>query len=293
MAAQQKPEPTGVAVARPQLPPAAVAAIEERKLRNAVIQQIRGATWSKDLSPDGIRAVAQWCRENDVDAATEVDVLGGRLYVNARYYERILSKLIAVGVIDYARGEWVHADKRLDTLAAAGDAWAVEESNRRLRLRIEYRLSDEADAAMVYRIKHRAMTEPVIGTKEHIAGRKKTIRKKDGGSFTVDADPVGDQAPSETVETRALRRAMLKLKESMPDLRVAVVNDEQGVALQEVIDQSHEDVQELRAAEPGQRQLAAASDFSGYGLPVQEEAPAPLTRTTVEDVFDAEEVDRG
>src|SRR5574338_1108618 len=228
---------TAVERARPHLTPEMQARIEERRLQSAMVQKIRGATWGQQWDANTIAAVATWARENDVDPITEIDVLGGNIYLKARHYERKLAGLIGAQQIEYARKDWVHVDKRLEKLADAGDEDAKRESRRRLNERIKYNLSDEADAACVYRIKHRLMDQEVTGAKEHVPGKRK--------------DPVGDNMPMETVETRALRRAMLQLKEALPGVRVATTNDDAFVEVGEVVKENHD---RLKA----ERQIAAA-----------------------------------
>jgi hypothetical protein len=226
MTATNTNEPgTALAKNRPALSPELQARIDERRLQSAMVQKIRGATWGNQWDAHTIAAVATWARENDVEPITEIDMLGGNLYLKARHYERKLSQLIAADQIEYARKDWVHVDARLETMAAAGDRRAIDESARRTFERIKYNLSDAADAACVYRIKHRLMTDEVTGAKEHVPGKRK--------------DPVGDAMPMETVETRALRRAMLQLKESLPSLRLAATNDDAFVGVEEVVQENH------------------------------------------------------
>lgn len=296
MSAAAKPESTAVA-RRPQLSPEQQSIIEARKAHGLMVQQIRGTIWAKEFDHDTIRAVAAWSRENDVDPVTELDVLGGRIYINARYYERKLGGLIAAGQIEYARGEWVHVDPRLEKLADLGDEEARAESRRRLMLRVEHNLPDDADAACIYRIKHRAMAEEVTGAKAHVPGKKRTLKKRDGtGTFTVDADPVGDAAPMETIETRALRRAMLKLKEALPDMHVASSRDDDSIDLGKVVAAEVTAIADDKAAHAPRRLAPITTE---YDIPVATEpAKVPLrvveSEETEEDVrrFEQELVER-
>jgi hypothetical protein len=145
---------------RPELTPDMQREVEARRLHSAMVQKIRGATWGNSFDATTIAAVAAWARENDVDPVTDLDVLGGKLYINARWYEKKLSQLIAAGQIEYARKDWVHIDKRLEKLADSGDVDAKKESLRRLKARIAHNLSDDADAACVFRIRHRQAQGP-------------------------------------------------------------------------------------------------------------------------------------
>lgn len=263
--------------ARLQLSPELQQKIEQRRLHSAMVAQIKGATWGKDFDENTIRAVATWARENDVDPVTEVHVLGGQIYIGARYYERKLSELIGQGAIERCHGEWVQKDARLDALAKGGDPRAEAEINRRTWERIQHGLSDEADFACVYHIKHRLMSAEVVGAKEHVPGKKKTIKRKDGGSFTVDADPVGDQAPMETVETRALRRAMLKLKDALPGMRLASSRDDETVELAEIVESAHAKLKADQARPAiGSVPLKALPEGNPYDIPAERAAPVAV-----------------
>lgn len=246
------------AVAKRQLSPQQQAIVDER-LQSHLVQQIRGATWGKEWNADTIAAVATWAREQDVDPITEIDVLGGNIYIKARRYERVLSQLIAAGVIEYARKDWVHVDKRLEKLADSGDAEAKAESLRRMKARIANNLSDEATAACVYRIKHRLMDQEVTGAKEYNpAGR---------------ADPVGKSHPTETIETRALRRAMLQLSEAMPDVRMPTTNDDSMIGVAEIVKGSYEQLKQERS----QRMLTPCTSTLDTADEVQSRAEPVMT----------------
>jgi hypothetical protein len=257
MSTTQKPEPgTAVSTAkRTQLSVDQQKQIDARRAHGLMVQQIKSAVWAKEFDANTIRAVAEWARVNGVDPVTEIDVLGGRIYLNARLYERILSQLIGAGQIDFARKDWIHLDRRIEKLADEGDQEMKAESRRRMKLRIQYNVPDNADAACVYRVKHQQLTEEVTGVKWHEPGKKRTIKKRDGGSFTVDADPVGDQFPFETIETRALRRCMLQLKEAFPDLRVPSTKDDDTAEIADIVHGNYEEVKasrEVRQLTPGE-----------------------------------------
>ena len=68
-----------------------------------------------------------------------MDVLGGNLYRNARYYKRRLAEMVEDGKIEYVKSDWVHKDARLDV---HGDEWSTAEKTRRERVRIEYGIPD-------------------------------------------------------------------------------------------------------------------------------------------------------
>lgn len=259
MSTTQKPEPGTAVSKKRELTPQQQAIVDERRLHSHLVQQIKSATWGTQWNADTIAAVAAWARENDVDPITEIDVLGGTLYVKASYFIRILSQLVGAGMIDYHRADWVHVDKRLEKLADAGDQIAKAESKRRLRERIGHNLSDDATHACVYRIKHRLMNEEVTGAKEFVPGKRK--------------DPVGEAMPMETIETRSIRRAMRKLEEAFPQMHFARTDDDAGVAVAEIVKGNHDQLKrdrEVRQLTPGE---------STFEPPAQE--PEPVAAASV------------
>lgn len=262
-----------------ELSPEARAMIAERKAHSLMIAQMKGATWAKEMDENTIRAIAAWARQNDIDAATEIDILGGNIYVNSKEAYRRLGELTTAGEITkHGPVDWIHADPRLDKLADAGDGWASAERMRRARLRIQHAVPDESTAAAVYRIWHRALSEPVEGCKWNQKGRRVTIKRKDGGSFEKDADPVGDLFPMESVESRAVRRALLKLRGAVPALKARLrVMQEESVPLADVIEGARERAR-LQAPAPTKdvAQLDHEDPYAPAERPLSDEVFAEL-----------------
>ena len=176
--------------------------------------------WGKGLTPASREAVATYLDQNALDI-TEIDLLGDNIYRNGKYFLRRLSEMTGAGVIEYARPDHINNDPRLVKLAADGDAWAKDELIRRMRERIALNVPEQAIAACAFRVKLKSVAHEFVGCKFVIEGKKKTIKKRDGsGSFTVDADPVGEQFPVETVETRALRRCLRLIASQIPALAI-------------------------------------------------------------------------
>jgi hypothetical protein len=189
------------------LPEHLKAALDFRRQEAQVAAELGRLNWGGQLEMVTRRAVVSWARQHDVDPTTEIDVLGNRIYVNSKYFYRKLAAMIAAEAVIYAFPDHIHADARLDELAAAGDTWGREEKARRLQERIRYNIPDKAAAAVVFRIMPRAMDTEIVGAK-WVGGRG----TRAGSTKLV--DPVGDEHPAETAESRAMRRAMLKLAES-------------------------------------------------------------------------------
>lgn len=198
--------------------------LEMRKLSNQIAGKLAEQNWGKSLDLETRRAVADWGRQYGVDVTTEIHVLGGNIYLNAVYYLRRLAGLIEQGLIEYAYADHIEADDRLQQLGDEG----VGEGNRRLRERIMHAVPDKAASAVVFRIKPRNMDREITGTKWCGNGTRKN-------------DPVGDQFPVESAESRAARRAMRHLAGHMP----AEVHS-QFVAVEDSAEQLGERVEDAR-----------------------------------------------
>ena len=199
------------------------AALAVKKNQHLVAAKMSEMNWGKGLDEMTRRAVAAYLERNKLDL-TEVDVLGGNLYRNARYYKRRLAEMVEDGKIEYVKSDWVHKDARLDVHA---DEWSTTEKTRRGRVRIEYGIPDAAIGACVFRVKVHGMNVEI------------TAAKWCGGG-TRQKDPVGDAFPMESSETRSCRRAMTLVASSIPALRWHEDDlTEQGVDLSHVIKEAH------------------------------------------------------
>lgn len=212
------------------LPPEIRASIAAAKMANAVAAEISKLSWGKSLDGNAARAVAEWGRIFGIDVITEMDILGGRPYLNSRYYLRRLAGLIEAGTVQYAVADHIEADGRLSALAAKGNAAAVAEVERRELARIEFGVAEEAASAVVFRVKLRSMEREVTGCK-WAGGR--------------DKDPVGNAFPVETAESRAARRCIRQLVGHVPALDAEAAR----------IEAASNDVEEL--IERSRAQLAA------------------------------------
>lgn len=181
------------------LPPEFQQALEMRKLQNQVAGQLASLNWGKGLDLNTRRAIADFGQQFRVDTTTEIDLLGGNVYLKAVFYLRQLSELIAQGLVEYAIADHIEEDPRLARLGPDGEG----EISRRLRERIRYGVPDKAASAVVFRVKLRSMDKEVVGIKFCGNG----VRKN---------DPVGEDKPQETSETRAARRCMRLLSSHVP-----------------------------------------------------------------------------
>lgn len=207
--------------------------LQEKREIAEMARAFRATQWGKDLDDAVARAMAAWCKRHDIDA-TEVSVLGGSPYIEASYYLRKLSEMDA-DLLEYARADHVERDPRLEEMAkieipTTADeaqkafllgqrAWAMGEGFRRQQERITHGLTDLAPAAVVFRVKRRGVEGEFTGADE--CGLRKTKRvwnkfKNEWQEKT--ADPVGDENPRKTAESRAARRCLRQVISTFPGL---------------------------------------------------------------------------
>jgi len=197
--------------------PAREQLVAEARERNALTTAIRGATWSKEANEITIRAIAEYCWRNKLDPVRHVELLGGKIYLTATLYLEKAAPYVRAGIYVPSEPDLIHADERLDALAASGDAWGREEQCRRMRLRIMHGVPESATGACVYSVtvaKSGAVFTGVnwcgggtrVIEKAVWENNKRTDRKE-----SKDGDPIGTAEPVKTAITRAQRRAWVAL----------------------------------------------------------------------------------
>ena len=205
---------------KPKLTPKAEARLYEIRARNTMVQAIAGESWGAKLTPIQQRAFAEYMRRFHLDIS-EIDNLGGRPYRNGRYYMRRIAELAAQDRVEWYRGDHIGPNAELAMLAAKGDEWAIQEQTRRMRERIRHEVPSDATFAYVVTVKMKELTLPTEGCKFYTPGRTKLGWSKDvkGKREQVPADPVGDENPITSVETRAWRRCGRLCAAEIPELR--------------------------------------------------------------------------
>jgi hypothetical protein len=255
--------------------------IAERKALTKIAAAIRGATWGKDLGHDGSYALAAYCARHSIDAIRHVDILGGRVYLNASYYQEQGAGLINAGKVKAIDVDHIEHDPRLDEAYAEATKFAADsrkaaetatdedtkqlerdqalewtrranaarlEIARRRDLRIALGAKEKAAAVVRVSITLPGLDEPIVGWNECGNG----IRK---------GDPVGDDRPALTAETRAARRAWRQLVAAFPTMAPKVAAaEEEGAALEEVIGEGKRLTAEAEAARPGEQDGTALPD---------------------------------
>lgn len=233
------------AVARAMIPPHIAAKIEERRAINEVARQIGNLSWGKGLTADGLRAVAEYARRYNIDAASEIDILGGKIYRNANYYIRRGAELLRAGTVTDIQVEHINADPRLATLVARNVDGAQAELDRRELARIKHNIPDAAKGAVVVRI---TTADGAVVEGANYAG--------------VGRDPVGTENPGKTAETRAYRRVWRLLVDTLPQLKEEEsAADEAGVSVSAVVVEERAKVKEQIAGQPGHKQLATGGYY--------------------------------
>jgi hypothetical protein len=199
----QTEDTSQTALAIGNLPDSVKNALILKRQQNIVSAQIAGTNWGKGLDRDTRRAIADWGQRVGIDPATELNVLGGSFYKNAVYYIRRQAELMADGVVEYAYAEHVEVNAELTQMAQRDDAsgqWARAEIDRRAKQRMLHNIPIKAASSVVWHVKVRGVPLEFVGAKWC-------------GGGTRQKDPVGDEHPVETSETRAARRCMRLLSE--------------------------------------------------------------------------------
>lgn len=230
----------------------------------AVQRAIRNKAWGAELPEQAVKALSLWCEQRGIDG-TEVEVLGGNIYLNAQFYLRRLAQKIDAGEVEYARADHVEQDPRLLTIATDEKVPEVlreqarYENGRRSLERSIHRLPENAASAVVYRIKLRSMTSEVTGAKA--AGNYRGKNAKGGWK-----DPVGEEFPTETAETRAARRACRQIIDRFPDLKaqMVVIEAEAKVVGQTIVHEIAASREALKALPPSALTHRSVSGLGGY-----------------------------
>lgn len=194
----------------PKLTPKGEARMFEIKARNAMVQAIAGESWGAKLSMAQARAFAEYLRRFRLDIS-EIDNLGGRPYRNGRYYMRRIAELAAQDRVEWYKGRHIGPDARLETFVAAGEQWAIDERFDRLKECIRLGVPAEAEVVYLVTVKMKELAVPTEGVKWFTPGRKNSYGKL--------ADPVGEENPVTSTETRAWRRVGRLAAAEIPELR--------------------------------------------------------------------------
>ena len=134
-------------------------------------------------------AVVRYCFEIGADPFNHVHVLGGTVYLNAHFWMDLVA---SNPKFKRAETEFIHDDQRL----------SPEGREKRSSMRVTYGVPEEAKGAAVVTLFYEGGRGPFIGVNWAGTGKKTSTGKP--------KDPVGEEEPTKTAETRAYRRAALK-----------------------------------------------------------------------------------
>jgi len=171
--------------------------------------------WGKDVSPVARQAVVRYCMEIGADPVRHVHILGGTVYLNAAFW----MELVAANpkFLRAAPTEFIHDDDRA----------TPEERQARKARRVEFGVPEQVKGAAVVTLFYAGDRGPFIGVNW-------------AGSYGKKQDPVGDQDPTKTAETRAYRRAAIKAEPAWfrdhPRLQAAQELIVQGRELERAVD---------------------------------------------------------
>lgn len=259
------PEGTAVAKRAPEFPAHIQNALDLTRMSRAVAKEVAKLSWGAALTREACEAIAAWGQQHAVDVTTEIHILGNRIYLNADFYKRKLGEMVAANLVDGFKADFIHHDTRLEKMAKDGDQEALTEMHRRQKLRIQYNVPEGVEAACVFSLKLKALDTPIVGVKwcGKGSGRK---------------DPVGEQFPTETSETRAIRRALKLAVSHVPSIATKVGPAELAAkALESSIGIAHEQVkEELKVLAATNRPTALKPAEDPYAEPVVSNDPAQI-----------------
>lgn len=247
------------------LPDAIKNALILKRQQALVTAKLAATNWGQGLDRDTRLRIVQWAQAAGIDPATELDVLGGRFYKNSQYYIRRLSEMLAAGIVEYAYVDHIEVDPRLEQLAnstnAETAAMARQEIDRRMMMRIQYQAPEAAKSTAVFHVKLRAVAHEF------------TACKWCGGG-TRTKDPVGDQFPVETSETRSARRCLRFIASHDPNFRPFIEQHDDDQIDQEIGGDLRDGL--LKA----KKEIAAAAEFTKPKPLMQLSAADPYSTST-------------
>lgn len=193
--------------------------LELRRMMNQVASAIANLSWGKALDVPTRRAIAEYCHKYGVDPLTEVDILGGNLYINADYWKRRMGELRQQGIIADFRLDHIHRDERLEKIMNDTNApaeyrrKATDEWYRTQFERARHNVPEQAAAACVCYIWLAVGGHPVEGCKWG-GNDTSVMQPRSGGGSSP--NPIVENNPELSVESQSIRRAMVMVASHLP-----------------------------------------------------------------------------
>jgi hypothetical protein len=253
--------------------------VADLRARNAMVAQIRGTAWGLGIDSRVARAVSNYCLEMGLDPVRHVEVLGGRIYLTAEFYQERGAPLIRSGEVIPHEPDFINRDPRLDALITGDDKdvaeWAKGERTRRMKARIEHNAPEAAVSTCVQRLTIKATGQTVVGVNWCGGGTRKKItrNRQTGEKIEIDADPIGDLEPTKTSITRAARRAWKQVADVILDYGRQVKPIEARAEIISAEIEEPEPIAETAAAAPAQ--LGAGDGVAPTVGEAREMADAP------------------
>ena len=203
-------------------------AVAFAKERNDLARTIAGTEWGRGMSMQTATLVAQYCVITRANPVTQVDILGGKPYLNVNYWaERIISDPAYVGHLQREITEGAEANLRqiAKDHRAAAEGLEGEDAAKQLAkaLELEAEASDIAVARANYNPPKKVTS--VVETQIRRFMNQAPLDKIKSGEIpwkeaqnwiiTVsecnwaggqEKDPVGNSHPEKTARSRSLRR---------------------------------------------------------------------------------------
>lgn len=188
----------------------AMTAVRQSRLIRQAAESIAATSWGKEISPVARAAVARYAYECGTDPVRHWTVLGGNLYDTSTLWLELATSQPTYEGYDV---EHINDDKRLDE----------QERAHRRQLRATYNMPDDVKGCAIVTIFKRMPGGEVRTFKgvNHAGNRKGFVARK--GADGEIRDPIGEQDPGKTAETRAFRRAakrawpIWRFKRDIPD----------------------------------------------------------------------------
>ncbi len=185
-------------------------AVQQGRLIRQAAEAIAVKSWGKDISASARAAVARYAFETGTDPVRHWRVLGDNLYDTAELW---LDLVTSKDTYEGNEVEHINDDERLD------DA----ERKRRRHLRATHNMPDDVKGCAMVTIYKRMPNGNLrlfLGVND--AGNRTGFNARKGAVGLI-KDPIGEQDPAKTAETRAFRRAakrawpIWRFKRDIPD----------------------------------------------------------------------------
>lgn len=226
-------------------------AVRQGRLIRKAAEAIAAQSWGKDISQLARAAVARYALETGTDPARHWIVLGGNLYDRAELW---LDLVTSQKTYEGNEVEHINDDERLDK----------QERDRRRQLRAKHNMPDDVKGCAVVTILKRmpgGEVRPFQGANH--AGNRQGFNARLGAAGLI-KDPIGEQDPGKTAETRAFRRAAKRAWPIWPFKRE--LPDNEGLSVEalgrdRVNDMLETERQQIAASQTGNPKLDGTKRF--------------------------------